>query len=82
MLEGKISKLDIMNRTAVLEDASGREVALKFPARMNVEISEPETMGTMGGDLEDLEEGFLVQVEVDAEHEDGSAVCGSVVCLS
>ncbi|MEE8394696.1 MAG: hypothetical protein V3S29_01485 [bacterium] len=82
MLEGRISKLDIPNRRAVIEDAEGREIQVSFPERMNVEISEPETMGNMGGELEDLEVGFLVEYEVESEKEDGTQVCGSVVCIS
>jgi len=82
MIEGKINKLDLVNRTAVLEDATGKEITLKFPERMNVEICEPETMGTMGGDLEDLEQGFHVQVDVASTQDDGTHVCDAVVCLS
>ena len=82
MIEGKISKLDLSSRTAVLEDASGKEITLKFPERMNVEIVEPETMGTMGGDLEDLEPGYMVQVDISTTEDDGICVCDSLVSLS
>jgi len=82
MIEGKINKLDIPNRQAVIERLDGEEVTVRFPERVNVEISEPETMGTMGGELEDLEVGFLVQVELTQTKDDGTCYCGSVVCLS
>ena len=82
MIEGKINKLDLANRTAVLEDADGKEITLKFPERMNVEIVEPEGMGLMGGELEDLDHGYMVQVNLSTEDENGVCVCDSIVSLS
>lgn len=82
MIEGRINKLDLTHRTALIVDGSGKEYSVKFPERMNVEVIEDETVGTMGGELEDLEEGFEVEVELASRSEDGTYVCDSVVCLS
>lgn len=82
MVEGTIQKLDLSNREAVIEDAEGREIVVRFTERANVEIIEPETVGLMGGELEDLEEGYLVELELSAKREDGSFVCDSVTCIS
>ena len=80
-VEGRISKLDGANRVAVISTEDGKEVTLKFPERVNIEIAEPATMGTMGGTLEELKEGYLVEVEVEA-HADGTCLCSSLVCIS
>ena len=45
MIEGRITKLDLENRSAVIVLDDGTEHAVKFPERMNVEIVEDETMG-------------------------------------
>ena len=82
MIEGRITKLDLGNRSAVVVGEDGKEYAVTFPERMNVEIVEDETMGTQGGELEDLEEGFEVEVQLASQNEDGSFVCDSVVCIS
>ena len=50
--------------------------------RTNVEVIEDETVGLMGGDLEDLEEGYHVEIEVASTNEDGSIVCDSIACVS
>ena len=82
MIEGRITKLDLENRSAVIVLDDGTERAVKFPERMNVEIVEDETMGHQGGELEDLENGFEVEVELASQNEDGSFVCESVMCIS
>ncbi|MEC7418240.1 MAG: hypothetical protein VX420_08545 [SAR324 cluster bacterium] len=82
MLEGKIINLDLENRSAVLLGEDGNEISVKFAARLNVEIIEPETVGLMGGDLEDLEEGYEVEVELASQNDDGSFICDSIACVS
>jgi hypothetical protein len=82
MIEGRITKLDLENRSAVIVEETGTEYAVTFPERMNVEIIEDETVGTQGGELEDLEVGFEVEVELASRNEDGSYICDSVVCIS
>jgi hypothetical protein len=82
MIEGRITKLDLENRSAVIVLDDGTEHAVKFPERMNVEIVEDETMGHQGGELEDLENGFEVEVELASQNEDGSYICESVMCIS
>ncbi|MFQ5830282.1 MAG: hypothetical protein ACE5JD_14160 [Candidatus Methylomirabilia bacterium] len=81
MVEGTIKKLDLSSRSAVVELSDGKELSVKFPERVNIEVAEPETMGTMGGSLEDLQEGFLVELELE-HHSDGSCSCASLVCVS
>jgi hypothetical protein len=82
MIEGRIAKLDLKNRSAIIVEESGVEHAVTFPERINVEIIEDETMGHQGGELEDLENGFEVEVELASQNEDGSYVCDSVMCIS
>ena len=82
MLEGTIRKLDFQNRSAVIEEENGNELLVRFPHRVNVEILEPETVGLMGGELEDLEEGYEVELEFAKKNEDGSFICESIACLS
>lgn len=82
MIEGRITNLDLQNRSAVIVQEDGTEHAVKFPERMNVEIIEDETMGHQGGELEDLENGFEVEVEFASQNDDGSFNCESVMCIS
>ena len=82
MLEGTITKLDLDTRTIVVRTEGGEEVTATVPLNTIIEVSEPETMGTMGGELEDLEEGYLVQLDV-AEHTSaGACTCVSLLCVS
>ncbi len=81
MIEGTVKKLDQANRTAVIETSDGKEVALRFPEDLIIEVAEEETMGMQGGSFEDLQEGFLVEFE-HGELEDGSGVCRSLTCIS
>lgn len=81
MIEGTIKKLDLPSRSAVVTLSDGKELSVRFPERLSIEIAEPETMGTMGGTLEDLQEGFIVELDLE-HHADGSCTCASVVCVS
>jgi hypothetical protein len=49
---------------------------------MNIEVREPTTMGTMGGTLEDLREGYFVEVEIEAHDAEGKCACASLICVS
>ncbi|HIA57782.1 MAG TPA: hypothetical protein EYO46_03670 [Candidatus Lambdaproteobacteria bacterium] len=82
MIEGRIKHLDLANRSALIVESNGNEVTVQFALRANVEIIEPETVGLMGGSLEDLEEGFEVEIEVASLNEDGSIICDSIACVS
>ena len=82
MIEGRIKTLDVANRRAVITTQDAREVAVSFPEDAIIEVAEPETMGTMGGELGDLQEGFHVEIEVAAHETDGSCTCASLVCVS
>lgn len=82
MFEGTITKMDLANRSAVVKGEDGQEISIKFTERVNVEIGEEETVGWMGGELEDVEEGFIVELDLSPQKEDGSFLCDSVVCLS
>lgn len=82
MIEGRIKTLDVAHRTAVITTQDNQEIALTFPEGANIEVHEPATMGTMGGDLEDLKEGYFVEVELGAHDSDGKCSCASLVCIS
>jgi hypothetical protein len=79
--EGTVKKLDRAKRTAVIETSDGKEVTLRFPEDLSIEVAEEETMGTQEGSLEDVHEGYLVEFE-HTVLEDGSGVCSSLSCIS
>lgn len=81
MVEGTIKRLDLTSRTALVALSDGKELAVTFPEHANIEVAEPETMGTMGGTIEDLREGFIVELDLQ-HHADGSCTCVSAVCVS
>ena len=82
MLEGTIRKLDLDNRTAVIAVDDGKELTVKFPEGLVIGVSELETVGTMGGDLEDLDVGYIVEFEVHDHQEDGTCTCLSLESIS
>ena len=82
MIEGRISQLDLENRSAVVVEENGNQIQVNFALRTNVEVIEHETVGLMGGELEDLEEGYHVEVEIAATNDDGSIMCDSIACVS
>jgi hypothetical protein len=82
MIEGRIKKLDLAQRIAVITTQDNQDVVLTFPEGANIEVREPATMGTMGGGLEDLREGYFVEVEFGAHDGDGKCACASLVCVS
>ena len=81
MIEGRVKEIDLAQRTAVITTADNREIVLTFAPGANIEVREPTTMGTMGGTLEDLQEGYFVEVEVGAD-QNGRCACASLVCVS
>ena len=82
MIEGRISQLDLENRSAVVVEENGNQIQVNFALRTNVEVIEDETVGLMGGELEDLEEGYYVEIEVASKNEDGRIICDSIACVS
>ncbi len=82
MIEGRIKKIDVAQRTAVITTEDNQDIAITFPEEANIEVAEEETMGTVGGELADLQEGFLVEVEIAAQDTDGKWSCDSLVCVS
>ena len=82
MIEGRISQLDLENRSAVIVEENGNQIQVNFTLRTNVEIIEDETVGLMGGELEDLEEGYHVEIEVASTNDDGSIICDSIASVS
>ena len=82
MIEGRISQLDLENRSAVVVEENGNQIHVNFALRTNVEVIEDETVGLMGGELEDLEEGYYVEIEVASKNDDGSIICASIACVS
>ena len=82
MIEGRISQLDLENRSAVIVEENGNQIKVNFALRTNVEVIEHETVGLMGGELEDLEEGYHVEIEVASTNDDGSIMCDSIASVS
>ncbi|MGH7773139.1 MAG: hypothetical protein ACREQA_13010 [Candidatus Binatia bacterium] len=82
MIEGRIKKIDPAHRTAVITTQDNQEITLTFPEGANIEVLEPATMGTMGGELEDLKEGYFVEVELGAHDADGRCMCASLISVS
>jgi len=82
MIEGQIKSIDAARRTAVITTHDGQDITLVFPKGANIEVHEPSTMGTMGGDLEDLREGYFVEVELGVRDAEGKCACASLVCIS
>lgn len=82
MIAGRIKKLDVANRKGIITTHEGEDVPVTFPDDAVIEVAEPETMGTMGGELTDLQEGFEVEVEVAEGGADGDFSCASLVCVS
>ena len=82
MIEGRISQLDLENRSAVVVEENGNQIQVNFALRTNVEVIEDETVGLMGGELEDLEEGYYVEIEVASTNDDGSIICDSIASVS
>ena len=82
MIEGRISQLDLENRSAVVVEENGNQIQVNFALRTNVEVIEDETVGLMGGELEDLEEGYYVEIEVASKNDDRSIICDSIACVS
>jgi hypothetical protein len=82
MIEGRISQLDLENRSAIIVEENGNQIKVNFALRTNVEVIEHETVGLMGGELEDLEEGYHVEVEVASTNDDGSIMCDSIASVS
>ena len=82
MIAGRIKKLDVANRRGIITTHEGEDVPVAFPDAAVIEVAEPETMGTMGGELADLQEGFEVEVEVTERGADGDFPCASLVCVS
>jgi hypothetical protein len=82
MIEGRIKKIDVARRTAVIMTQDNQDVVVTFPEGANIEVREPTTMGTMGGELADLREGYFVEVELGAHDGDGKCACASLICVS
>ena len=82
MIEARIKKVDLAQRTAVIITQDNQDVTLTFAEGANIEVREPTTMGTMGGELEDLREGYFVEVELGAHDADGKCACASLICVS
>ena len=82
MIAGRIKTLDVANRRGIITTHDGEDVAVTFADSAVIEVAEPETMGTMGGELADLQEGFEVEIEINEAGSDGNFRCASVLCVS
>jgi hypothetical protein len=82
MIDARIKKIDLTRRAVTVTTHDQQEITLTFPEGANIEVTEPATMGTMGGTLEDLREGYFVQVEFGPHDHEGTCSCVSLVCVS
>jgi len=82
VIEAQIKKIDLAQRTVTINTQDNQELTLTFPDGANIEVIEPATMGTVGGNLEDLKEGYFVEVELAAHGPGGMCACASLVCIS
>ena len=82
MIAGKIRKLDLEQRTLVVLTEDGREITALVPESASISVCEPNTMGHMGGKLEDLGLGYLVHLDVHEAHEGQPCRCTSLVSIS
>lgn len=82
MIDARIKKIDLTRRAVTVTTHDQQEITLTFAEGANIEVTEPATMGTMGGTLEDLREGYFVQVELGAHDHEGACSCTSLVCVS
>ena len=82
MIEGRIKKIDVAHRTVIITTQDKQEITLTFPKGANIEVTEPTTMGTMGGELGDLKEGYFVEVELGKHDAEGNCACTSLICTS
>jgi hypothetical protein len=82
MLQGKIRKLDVAERTLVVEMADGRHLTTIVPENANIEVSEPNTMGVIAGTLEDLGVGYLVELDIHDATEGHPCTCMNLVSIS
>ena len=80
MVEAQIKQVDRIRRTVLVTTTDGKELSLRIGDDTNIEIMELETAGEEPGSLEDLQEGYMVEVEY-SEADSGSA-CHSLVCIS
>lgn len=81
MIDAQIRRIDLERRTVVVATEDGREFTLDIHEDTNVEVREPTTLGTMGGSLADLREGYWVQVAFE-EQAGGHCHCSSLVSIS
>jgi len=82
MIEARVKAIDLAHRTLTIITQNNQEITLTFPEGANIEVTEPTTMGTMGGDLGDLREGYFVEVELGAHDADGRCICTSLISVS
>lgn len=82
VIEARVKLINLTERTAIVTTQDNRDITLTFAEGANIEVREPTTMGTMGGTLEDLHEGYFVEVELGLDHADGKCACASLICVS
>ena len=80
MVEATVKRVDVAGRTLVIEVADGREVSLVFRDDTYIEVMEPATTGRIAGSLEDIHEGYLVEVEF--TEGDSPCACRSLISIS
>ncbi|MFQ5839672.1 MAG: hypothetical protein ACE5HK_03010 [Candidatus Methylomirabilales bacterium] len=81
IVEATVKKVDLASRAVEVTTTEGRDLTLKLDEDSTIEVAEEETMGTIEGSLEDLQVGFIVEVELE-EHADGMCSCSNLSCVS
>ncbi|MBI4081583.1 MAG: hypothetical protein HY423_03125 [Candidatus Lambdaproteobacteria bacterium] len=82
MIIGKISKLDVVSRTAVIRTEGGEEYSISVPEAASIAVCEPCTMGTKGGELGELEVGYWVRASIGEICSDGTRTCTTLESIS
>ena len=82
MVEGQIRNINRAERKAVIVTREGKEVPVQFGPHARFEVFEPASGGLKGGTLDDIGEGYLVQMEIHSHNTDGTCNCGALVSVS
>jgi hypothetical protein len=82
MITGKISKLDLESRTAVIQTEGGEQYTVQVPASASIAVCEPCSMGLMGGELGDFAVGYWVRASIGEYCGDGLRTCMTLESIS
>ncbi|MBI3126417.1 MAG: hypothetical protein HYZ11_02295 [Candidatus Tectomicrobia bacterium] len=80
MVEAQVKQVDRANKVLVVQTADGKEISMHVGEHANVEVLEPATAGLISGTLDDIEVGYLVNLEYTEGA--GGCSCSSLECIS